>query len=98
MSGQFDLDVDTAWIRRAAEELDGTARDFLPADHAGQRVLATHLGGSAQAEAAAVLVNLRMEQAQDAAAQLSSIAAGLAANLRVVADTLERAETLTGAR
>ncbi len=98
MFGQFDLDVDTTWIRRAAASLEDAAHGFGQSNASAPQVGAEQLGQSAQAAAVAGLLNLRAEQCVDAAAQLSSIAAGLATRLRVAADAFDRADPSTGTR
>lgn len=98
MGGAFDLDVDTTWIRRAAGTLREAAQGFRGPDPLAASVTAEQLGGSAQASGVAQLVNLRSDQTRAAAAQLSSIAAGLADKLDLAADSLDRAEAATGTR
>lgn len=94
MSGRLDLDVDTSWIRRAAATLEETAHGFrsVAAPDGDGPVVDGTLGQSPSAASAAALVNLRTAGAGDAAAQLGSIAAGLADRLTAAADDFDRAE------
>ncbi len=98
ISGQFDLDVDTTLIRRAAVTLDRTAAGFGGSGPSGAMVSPGQFGPSEQAAVVAGLINRRTQQAVDAASQLSSIAAGLATKLRVAADAFDRADPALGPR
>lgn len=93
MPGNFDLEVDTDWIRRSAATLEGVAARFRAVPPAnGPAVHAAGLGGSADAEQVAALINLRGAQVDDAAVQLGAVAAGLAGRLRVSAEQFDRVE------
>lgn len=93
MSGGLGLQVDTEWIRRAAATLEHTGRIWAaaapgpaPAPGSGG------LGDDAGSAMVARLVGLRCLQAQQAAQQLASVAAGLSQKLAHSADTFDRAE------
>ncbi|MET3803449.1 hypothetical protein ABIB25_000433 [Nakamurella sp. UYEF19] len=93
MPGNFDLEVDTDWIRRSASTLEGVAARFRAVPAAtGAPVSAAGLGGSPVASQAAALVNLRTLQADEAGAQLGAVASGLAGGLRVSAEQFDRFE------
>ncbi len=98
MTGQLDLQVDTEWIRRAAATLGEAARGLRAAADrtCTPSVLPGALGGSPDADAVVRLVNLRTTQAGEAAAQLGSIGAGLAARLVVAADRFDECESAIG--
>jgi hypothetical protein len=93
MSRQPDLQVDTAWIRRAAASLDDCGRDFSAGHHGSSVVISSSsLGLSTAAIALTGLLNLRCGQAEDAAVQLTSVSVGLSAQLRHAASEFDRYE------
>jgi hypothetical protein len=94
---QFDLRADTEWIRRAAATLDEAGHAFLSTGPVGCSTVVAHgsLGGSAEAGSVVRVVNLRSGQADGAAAQLSSVAAGLADRLRLTADKFDSLEAVS---
>lgn len=92
MSREPDLQVDTAWIRRAAATLDDCGRGFSAGHHGPALVISSSLGHSSAATVVTGLLNLRSGQAQDAAVQLTSVSIGLADRLRHAASEFDRYE------
>ena len=94
MPSPWDLELDTDWIRRAADSIQDASGAFSRGD--GDGIFAPlsmdGLGPSGAASAVAALVNTRNAQAHAAAAQLQAVAAGVAAGLRDAAAHFDRVE------
>lgn len=94
--------VDTDWIRRAADTIQQTGRALSACSRQGPvaGLPAGSLGPTATAAEVVDLIKLRDLQAQDATTQLALIATTLGENLRTTAERFERQEAAlaTGTR
>jgi hypothetical protein len=94
MPKEPDFQVDTDWIRRAADTIQQTGSALSACSRHGPAasVHSASLGPAATAAEVAELIMLRDRQAQDAAAQLAVIATTLGENLSTAAERFERQE------